>query len=98
MTIDSHVTVARQRPDAQGFSLQHVYRIKDGQPLITTAPHEWRPGQTLPRTDRRDNYRGITINAATVVSEVQPFVIDIINNARKESLTLLSAFVAGGRR
>jgi hypothetical protein len=75
--IDSHVTVARQSRDAQWFSLQNVYRIKNGQPLITTAPHDWRPGETLPRTGRRDNYRGITINAATVVSEVQPFVIDM---------------------
>lgn len=75
-----------------------MYRIKDGLPLISTASIDWRPGQTLPPTGRRDNYRGVTINAATVVSDEKRFILDVINTARKELLTLLSTFVAGDRR
>ena len=71
MSIDSHVTVARRGPDTKFVSVQNVYTIKDGLPLISTPPHDWRPGQTLPRKYRRDNYRGITLNAATVVSADQ---------------------------
>ena len=92
MPLNSHVTVARQGADTKCFSLQNVYRIRDGSPLISTAAHDWRPGQTLPDTDRRDNYRGITINTATVVSEVQQFVHNITHNACKERLLLLSVF------
>jgi len=98
MPVDSHVTVATQRPDTECCSIQHVYRIKDGLPLMSTAPHDWRPGETLPPTGRRDNYRGTNISGATVVSDERRFVIDIINTACKERLTLLSAFDAGDRR
>jgi hypothetical protein len=97
MPIDSHVTVAIQTPDSKCCSVQNVYRIKDGLQPISTAPHDWRPGQTLPPTGRRDNYRGINISAAVVVSDEQRFFIDIVNTARKERLILLSAFVAGDR-
>jgi hypothetical protein len=94
MPIDSHVTVATQGHDTKCCSIQNAYRIKDGLPLISTAPVDWRPGQTLPPTGRRDNYRGITISAATVVSDEQRFVQDIINTERTERLTLLSASVS----
>jgi hypothetical protein len=67
LPVHSHVTVARQAPDKNLFTVQSMYRIKDGLPLISTPPHDWCPGRTLPRPDRRDNYRGITLNAATVV-------------------------------
>jgi hypothetical protein len=88
MPINSHVTVARQGADTKCFSLQNVYRIRDGSPLISTAPQDWRPGQTLPRKDRRDNYRDITINTATVVSEEQQFVRDVMHTACKECLAI----------
>jgi hypothetical protein len=69
MSVDSHVTVARPGSDINHIMLQNVYRIKAGLSLILTPPCDWSPRQPLPPLSRRDNYGGITLNAATVVSK-----------------------------
>jgi len=72
VSIDSHVTVAQPGSDLNKIMLQDVYRIKAGLSLIFTPPSDWSSGQPLPPMSRRDNYRGITLNAATVVSKGYP--------------------------
>jgi hypothetical protein len=69
MSVDSHVTVAQLRSDIKHVMLQNVYRIKAGLSLIFTPPCDWSPRQPLPLMSQRDNYGGITLNAATVVSK-----------------------------
>lgn len=66
--LDSHVTVTRPGSDGDQVILQDVYRIKRGSPLIFTPPRCWTPGQPFPFSLRRDNYGGIVLPTATVVS------------------------------
>jgi hypothetical protein len=69
VSVDSHVTIARQGSNIKHVMLQNVYSIKAGLSLIFTPPCYWSPRQPMPLTSRRDNYGGIALNAATVVSK-----------------------------
>lgn len=68
LPLDSQVTVSRPGYDVDKILLQDVYRIKSGLPLTITALRCWSPGQPFPFGPRRDNYGGIVLPTATVVS------------------------------
>lgn len=68
LPLDSQVTVTRPGADVNQVLLQDIYRIKSGLPLIFTPLCFWAPGQPFPFSLRRDNYGGIVLNTATVVS------------------------------
>jgi hypothetical protein len=65
LPLDSHVTLARPGPDQ--FVLQDVYRL-GYQPLTVTSPRGWTPGQFLPPSPRRDNFKNIVLKAGVAVS------------------------------
>lgn len=66
LPLDSDVTVAR--PAGDHVLVQEVYRLVTGQSLTATAPRDWSPAEGFPVSPRRDNYRGIVLPSATVVS------------------------------
>jgi len=66
LPLDSHVTVARPGPDQ--VLLQDVYRLVNGQTLTVTSPRDWSPGKVWPLGPRRDNYGGVQLNTAVIVS------------------------------
>ena len=68
LALDSHVTVALPGRRVGQVLLQDIYRVKRGVPLTLTAPRPWSPGQQFLRGPRRDNYGGIVLATATVVS------------------------------
>lgn len=68
LAVDSQVFLAHQGSDLSHVLLQEVYRIQPDLLLVFTPLLEWSSGQLLPPKLRRDNYGGISINAATVVS------------------------------
>jgi hypothetical protein len=67
-SVDSHVTLAYTGSGVNQVLLQEVYRIGIGQPLVFTPLFEWSSREVLPPKSKRDDYMGISINAATVVS------------------------------
>jgi hypothetical protein len=68
LSVESQVTLSRPGRDVTTILLQDVYRIKPGLPLLLTPSRDWTPGQQFPRSPRRDNYGGIVLPTATVVS------------------------------
>jgi hypothetical protein len=68
LRLDSQVTVALPGSGVDQILLQDIYRIKSGFPLIFTPLRYWTPGQPFPFSLRRDNYGGIVLTTATVVS------------------------------
>ena len=68
MPLDSHVTVASPGSRLDQMLLQDVYSVKRGAPLTMTAPRPWSSGQQFPVGPRRDDYGGIVLSTATVVS------------------------------
>jgi hypothetical protein len=66
LPLDSDVTVAR--PARDHALVQEVYRLVTGQSLTLTSPRDWSPEEGFPVSPRRDNYRGIVLPSATVVS------------------------------
>jgi hypothetical protein len=68
LAVDSQVSLAHQGSDLSHVLLQEVYRIGPNLPLVFTPLLEWSFGQLLPPKLRRDDYGGISINAATVAS------------------------------
>jgi hypothetical protein len=68
VSVDSHVTLAYRGSGVTQFLLQEVYRMGQGQPLVLTPLLAWSAGQVLPPKLKRDNYRGVSINAAAVAS------------------------------
>jgi len=54
-------------PAGDHVLVQEVYRLVTGQSLTVTSPRHWSPGG-FPVSPRRDNYRGIVLPSATVVS------------------------------
>jgi hypothetical protein len=66
--VDGHVTLAYRGSGVNQVLLQEVYRTGLGQPLVVTPLLEWSPGEVLPPKFKRDDYRGIAINAAAVAS------------------------------
>lgn len=67
-TVDSHVTLAYRGSGVNQVLLQEVYRTGLSQPLVSTPLVGWSPGQVLPQKFKRDDYGGVSINAATVAS------------------------------
>lgn len=68
LPLDSHVTLAIPEPDQ--VLLQDVYRLVSGQNLTVTSPRHWSPGQVWPTGPRRDNYGGVQIKTAVIVSTI----------------------------
>lgn len=68
VALDSHVTVASPGHCVGQMLMQDVYRVKRGVLLTLTVPRPWSPGQQFPVGPRRDNYGGIDLSTATVVS------------------------------
>ena len=68
MALDSQVTVASPGRRVGQMLMQDVYRVKSGALLTLTVPRPWSPGQQFPVGPRRDNYGGIVLSTATVVS------------------------------
>lgn len=68
VALDSHVTVAWPGRRVGQMLLQDVYRVKHGAPFTLTVPRPWSAGQQFPVGPRRDNYGGIVLSTATVVS------------------------------
>ena len=66
LPLDSDVTVAL--PAGDHVLVQEVYRLVTGQSLTVTSPRDWSPEEGFPVSPRRDNYRGIVLPSATVVS------------------------------
>ena len=66
LPLDSDVTVVR--PAGDHALVQEVYRLVTGQSLTVTPPRDWSPEEVFPVSPRRDNYRGIVLPSATVVS------------------------------
>jgi hypothetical protein len=66
--VDSSVTLAYGGSGVTQFLLQEVYSMGQGQPLVFTPLLAWSAGQVLPPKLKRDNYRGVSINAAAVAS------------------------------
>ena len=66
LPLDSDVTVAL--PAGDHVLVQEVYRLVTGQSLTVTSPRDWSPEEVFPVSPRRDNYRGIVLPSATVVS------------------------------
>ena len=66
LPLDSDVTVAR--PVGDHIVVQEVYRLVTGQSLTATSPRDWSPAEGFPVSPERDNYRGIVLPSATVVS------------------------------
>ena len=66
--IDSQVSLAHHTIEEKKVLLQEVYKIGRKQSLIFTQLEEWIPKQKLPSKRRRDDYNGMSINSATVVS------------------------------
>jgi len=69
LPLDSDVTVAR--PAGDHALVQEVYRLVTGQSLTVTSPRDWSPEEVFPVSPRRDNYRGIILPSATVVSATE---------------------------
>jgi hypothetical protein len=67
-SVDSQVSLAHRGSDLTHVLLQEVYRTGPDLPLVFTPLFEWSPGQLLPPKLHRDDYGGISINAATVAS------------------------------
>jgi hypothetical protein len=68
VSVDSHVTLVYGGSGVTRFLLQEVYSMGQGQPLVFTPLLAWSTGQVLPPKLKRDNYRGVSINAAAVAS------------------------------
>ena len=68
LPLDSDVTVAS--PGGDHALVQEVYRLVAGQSLTVTSPRDWSP-EGFPVSPRRDNYRGIVLRSATVVSVIE---------------------------
>jgi hypothetical protein len=68
LAVDSQVSLAYQGSHLNYVLLQEVYKTGPDLPLVFTPLLEWSSGQQLPPKHPRDNYGGISINAATVVS------------------------------
>ena len=66
LPLDSDVTLAR--PAGDHTLVQEVYRLVTGQSLTVTSPRDWSPEEGFPVSPRRDDYRGIVLPSATVVS------------------------------
>ena len=66
LPLDSDVTVAR--PVGDHIVVQEVYRLVTGRSLTETSPRDWSPAEGFPVSPERDNYRGIVLPSATVVS------------------------------
>jgi hypothetical protein len=66
--MDSQVSLAHQESDMSEVLLQEIYKIGPELPLTFTPLHQWSSGELLPPKLKRDDYQGISINAATVAS------------------------------
>ncbi|KAJ9593931.1 hypothetical protein L9F63_014645 [Diploptera punctata] len=74
--LDSHVTVAQPGYDKNQMVLNEVYRIGNN-PVIVTPNQYWSPGQKLQPRPSRNNFGGITINAAIIVRDSWDTFLDL---------------------
>jgi hypothetical protein len=66
--VDSQVSLAYQESDTGKILLQEIYKTGPELPLTFTPFLQWSSGEFLPPKVKRDDYQGISINAAAVAS------------------------------
>jgi hypothetical protein len=68
LQLDSHVTIARVGANMKQVLLQDIYRIGYQELLTITPPREWSSGHQFPSGPQRNNYNGINLKTAVLVS------------------------------